>query len=164
MKPCAKRGLRAAARLSAGSSELLSRLGDDPVIEVLIHKEPDCQQSVQLRPDLGQETALLARHEETDRPNHPETQRCGEPSRGLFIQNEQRGSQLQTQTDNLTFSWTNGTAHRAGLERMCQLPDDDPVGQFCYCWLHFPRNGGRNRNAGVKPAQQIEPANLSKRD
>src|ERR1035441_10396103 len=75
------------------------------IIEILIHEEPDCQQPVQLRPDLGQETALLARHEDTDRPNHPELQRCGKPPRRLFIQNEQRGSRLQTQTDDLTFSW-----------------------------------------------------------
>jgi|GEM_PF-1755852 hypothetical protein len=62
------------------------------------------------------------------------------------------------------FSWTNGSAHRAGLERMCQFLDKDPIGQFCYRWLHFPGNGRRNANAGVKPAQQIELANLSKRD
>jgi hypothetical protein len=158
------KGSRAAFRLSPGSPQLLSSLRDDPIIEILIHEEPDCSQSVQLRPDLGQETALLARHEETDRSNHPETQRCGKPSRRLFIQNEQRGSQLQTQTDDLTFSWTNGTAHRNGLERMCQLLDQDPVGQFCHRWLHFPCNGRRNADAGVKPAQQIEPTNLSKRD
>jgi hypothetical protein len=55
-------------------------------------------------------------------------------------------------------------AMRRRLERMCQLLDKDPIGQFCYRWLHFPRNGGRNRDAGVKPPQEIEPANLSKRD
>src|SRR5664280_234126 len=91
-------------------------------------------------------------------------QRRGKPPRRLFIQNEQRGSRLQTQTDDLTFSWANGSAHRAGLERRCQLLDQDPVGQSCYRWLHFPGNGRRNANAGVKPAQQIELANLSKRD
>jgi hypothetical protein len=47
------------------------------IVEILIHEEPDCQQPVQLRPDLGQETALLGRHEDTDRPNHPEPQRRG---------------------------------------------------------------------------------------
>ena len=93
---------------------------------------------MKLRPDLGQEAALLARHEETDRANHPEAQRCGKPPRRLFIQNEQRGSRLQTQTDDLTFSWANGSAHRAGLERMSQFLDQDPVGQSCYRWLHFP--------------------------
>jgi hypothetical protein len=36
------------------------------IVEILIHEEPDCQQPIQLRPDLGQETALLARHEDTD--------------------------------------------------------------------------------------------------
>src|ERR1035437_5937777 len=46
MKPVPKR-LRAASRRSPGSSP-----------------------SVQLRPDLGRETALLARHEETHRPHH----------------------------------------------------------------------------------------------
>ena len=153
-----------ASRQSPGSSELLSNLGDDPIVEILIHEGPECQQPIQLRPDLGQETALLARHEDTDRPNHPETQRRGKPSRRLFIQNEQRGCQLQTQTDDLMFSWTSGSAHRAGLERMCQFLDKDPIGQFCYRWLHFPGNGRRNANAGVKPAQQIELANLSKRD
>src|ERR1035441_6584113 len=112
------------------------------IIEILIHEEPDCRQSVQLRPDLGQETALLARHEDADRPNHPEPQRCGQPPRRLFIQNEQRGSRLQTQTDDLTFCWANGRAHRAGLERMCQLLDQDPVGQSCYRWLHFPGTAG----------------------
>jgi hypothetical protein len=76
----------------------------------------------------------------------------------------QRGAQFQAQTDDLTFSWTNRTAHRAWLERMCQLLDQDPVGQFCHRWLHFPGNGRRNANAGVKPAQQIESANLGKRD
>ena len=120
--------LRRTFPLPPGSSALLSNLGDDPIIEILIHEEPDCSQPVQLRPDLVQEAALLARHEETDRTNHPKTQRCRKPSRRLFIQNEQRGSQLQTQTDDLTFSWTNGAAHCAGLERMCQPLDLDPVG------------------------------------
>jgi len=34
------------------------------------HRSPGSSQSVQLRPDLGRETALLARHEETHRPHH----------------------------------------------------------------------------------------------
>jgi len=80
------------------------------------------------------------------------------------MEDEQRGSQFQTQAEDLTFPRTNGTAHRNGLERMCQLPDQDPVGQFRHRWFHFPRNNARNRNAGVKPAHQIEPANLTKRD
>ena len=67
-------GLRGTFRPPPKPPELLSSLGDDPIVEILIHEEPDCPQSVQLRPDLGQETALLARHEQPHRPNHPKAQ------------------------------------------------------------------------------------------
>ena len=45
MKPSPK-DLRAASHRSPGSSGLLSSLGDNPIIEILIHEEPDCQQLV----------------------------------------------------------------------------------------------------------------------
>ena len=104
------------------------------------------------------------RHEDTHCPNHPETQSCGKPSRRLLIQNEKSGSQLQTQTDDFAFTSTNGTAHRAGLERMCQVLDADPVGQLGYRSLNVHRNGRRTENGGVQLARQIESANLSQLD
>ena len=103
-----------------GSSELLPSLGDDPIIEILIHEEPDCQQPVQLRPDLGQETALLARHEETDRPNHPETQKG--PSRAVLPPLAQLPWQRREES---RCGRKAGAADRAGQSESARLADSN---------------------------------------
>jgi hypothetical protein len=69
-------------------------MSDDLIIEVLIHEEPDSQQTVQFGPDPCQETPLFTRDEETNCPDDSETQRLGKPSRRLFIQNEESSAQL----------------------------------------------------------------------
>ncbi len=139
-------------------------MGYYPIIEFLIHEEPDRSQPVQFGPDLCQETTLLARHQNTDCSNHPKAQRSSKPPRGLFIENKQRGSEFQTQTDDLAFSRTNGSGHRAWLKGVCQFPDRYPYGKLRDRWFHFPRDGRRNGDARVKPAEQIDLANLSQRD
>ena len=95
--------------------QLLPSLGHHPIVEFLIHEEPDRPQPVQFGPDICQETTLLACHQQTDRSNHPKAHRSGKPPRGLFIKNEQRVTQFQTQTDDLAFSRTDGRGHGAWL-------------------------------------------------
>jgi hypothetical protein len=67
--------------------------------------------------------------EQSHRSDHSEAKGNGEPSGGLFIQDEPLGTQFQTQTDDLVLARTDGTAHRLWLVPMRQRLDDEPARQ-----------------------------------
>ena len=138
---------------SLQNPQLLSGLADGSVVEFLIHEQPDREQPVQLRRDLGQETSILGCQEQAHGSNHSETDGSGEPSGRLFIQYEPLGIQFQTQTDDLMFACANGSAHRAWLARLCQRLDHEPAGQRRYCWLHLPGDRRRDENKRMKLMQ-----------
>ena len=61
-------------RTVLGDEDVTVILADGSVAEFLIHEEADCEQPVQLRSDLGQETSIFRCQEKSHGPNHSETE------------------------------------------------------------------------------------------
>jgi hypothetical protein len=84
-------------------------------------------------------------------------------SRRLFIRNEQRGCQLQTQTDDhvLLDQWKRSPCW-VGAD--VPVPGPGPSRAVLPPLAPLPSQRREECKRSVKPAQQIELANLSKRD
>jgi len=75
-------------------------MGDDPILEILIHEEPTASNRFSSGLILVRKTRSFPAMRRPTRPNQPETERCRKPPRRLFIHNGSAAPNFRAQTDD----------------------------------------------------------------